>query len=108
MCAATCAFIGICATRYLAPDPSDPATRDPAEVDDRLVVVANLLFLEAVTRYSGPDAPMIHRARHREPETTQLLTTAGPTLFTVDHLSDGLERIRRPVEEAARARAERR
>jgi tRNA(Arg) A34 adenosine deaminase TadA len=108
MCAAACAFTGVGTMRFLAPDPADPDTPNPVDVDDRWALVANLLFLEGISRYSGPDAPMIMRARFREPETTRLLASVGPILFAASELSAGLERTWSVIDDAALVRAARR
>lgn len=108
MCAAACAFTGVGEVRFLAPDPSDPHTADPENVDDRWAVLANVLFLEGISRYSGPDAPMISRARLQEPETAALLASLGPRLFTSAELDVGLAGGWPMLEAAAQARADRR
>jgi tRNA(Arg) A34 adenosine deaminase TadA len=108
MCAAACSFIGVGGVRFLAPDPSDTDSSDPDDVDDRWAVLANVLFLEGISRYSGPDAPMIARARSREPETTVLLSGVGPALFAASDLDVAMAAVWPAIETAALARAERR
>jgi len=108
MCAAACAFTGVGEVRFLAPDPSDTDSADPQNVDDRWAVLGNVLFLEGITRYSGPGAPMISRARVREPETAALLSSIGPILFDSPELEPGLVGGWPLIEAAARARADRR
>ena len=108
MCAAACAFTGVGEVHFLAPDPSDADASDPEDVDDRWAVLANVLFLAGVSRYSGPDAPMIGRAWLREPETAALLSSVGPVLFDSLELATGLARVCPQIEVAARARADRR
>jgi tRNA(Arg) A34 adenosine deaminase TadA len=108
MCAAACAFTGVGEVHFLAPDPSDADASDPEGVDDRWAVLANVLFLEGISRYSGPDAPMIGRAWLREPETAALLSSVGPVLFDSLELATGLARVCPQIEVAARARADRR
>ncbi|MEU3645184.1 nucleoside deaminase [Lentzea sp. NPDC034063] len=74
MCAAACEFTGVGRVRFVAPDPSDERPDlDPIGVDGPWVIVANLLFLAGIRAYSGGSAPMLLRARDREPETTSLL-----------------------------------
>ena len=108
MCAAACAFTGVGEVHFLAPDPSDADASDPEDVDDRWAVLANVLFLEGVSRYSGPGAPMIGRAGVREPETAALLSSVGPILFASLDLGTGLAGVWPMIEAAALARAERR
>jgi tRNA(Arg) A34 adenosine deaminase TadA len=108
MCAAACAFTGVGEVHFLAPDPSDADASDPEDVDDRWAVLANVLFLEGISRYSGPDAPMIGRAWLREPETAALLSSVGPVLFDSLELATGLASVCPQIEVAARARADRR
>ena len=108
MCAAATAFTGVGEVRFLAPDPSDEDSADPVGVDSRWMVLANVMFLEGVRRYSGPSAPMICRARVREPETTDLLSNVGPALFGSPRLEHGLEQAWPLIEAAAQARADRR
>jgi hypothetical protein len=62
-------------------------------VDDRWLITANLLFLSAVSGYSGPSAPMIVRARSAEPETTELLDAVSPSVLRAPTLSESLEPI---------------
>ncbi len=108
MCAAACAFTGVGEVRFLAPDPSDAESADPEDVDDRWAVLANVLFLEGISRYSGSGAPMIGRARIREPETAALLSSVGPILFASPEIGPGLEGAWPMIEAAALARADRR
>ncbi len=77
-------------------------------VDDRWTVLANVMFLEGVSRYSGAGAPMIGRARMYEPETAELLETVGPALFASTVLEPGLARTWHLIDAAADARADRR
>lgn len=107
MCAAACAFIGVGAVRFLAPDPSDVDNADPDDVDDRWVVLANVLFLEGISRYSGPAAPMIGRAGAVEPETAALLGSVGPILFASPELSPALAEVWPLIDAAAQARTQR-
>jgi tRNA(Arg) A34 adenosine deaminase TadA len=108
MCAAACAFTGVGEVRFLAPDPSDADGADPHKLDDRWAVLANVLFLEGISRNAGPDAPMISCARVREPETVALLTTVGPLLFASPDLEPALADNWPMIEAAAQARAHRR
>jgi tRNA(Arg) A34 adenosine deaminase TadA len=108
MCAAAAAFTGVGDVRFLAPDPSDEDSSDPVGIDSRWMVLANVMFLEGVSRYSGASAPMICRARVREPETAALLSDVGPILFASPGLEFGLEQVWPMIEAAARARADRR
>jgi tRNA(Arg) A34 adenosine deaminase TadA len=108
MCAAAAAFTGVGEVRFLAPDPSDEDSTDPVGVDGRWMVLANVMFLEGVSRYSGTSAPMICRARVREPETAELLGSVGPALFASPELELALEEIWPMIEAAAQARAVRR
>ncbi len=108
MCAAATAFTGVGDVRFLAPDPSDEDSTDPVGVDTRWMVLANVMFLEGVSRYSGASAPMICRARVREPETAELLSSVGPALFAAPELEIGLEKAWPVVEAAAQVRADRR
>jgi tRNA(Arg) A34 adenosine deaminase TadA len=108
MCIAACAFTGVGEVHFLAPDPSEADASDPEDVDDRWAVLANVLFLEGISRYSGPDAPIIGRAWLREPETAALLSSVGPILFASLDLGTGLAGVWPMIEAAALARAERR
>lgn len=89
-------------------DPSDDDGTDPVGIDGRWMVLANVMFLEGVSRYSGASAPMICRARVREPETAELLSTVGPVLFASPELEVALEQAWPMIEAAAQARADRR
>jgi len=53
-------------------------------------------------------APMICRARAREPETAESLRSAGPALFASPGLELALEEVWPVLEAAAQARADRR
>jgi tRNA(Arg) A34 adenosine deaminase TadA len=108
MCAAATAFTGVGEVRFLAPDPSDEQSVDPMSVDDCWTVLANVMFLEGVSRYSGPGAPMIGRARAHEPETAALLAGVGPALFAAPGLELALQGVWPRIEAAAQARADRR
>jgi tRNA(Arg) A34 adenosine deaminase TadA len=91
MCAAACAFTGVGTVRFVAPDPSeDDGGPDPDGTDDRWLITANLMFLAAVSGYSGPAAPMITRARSREPETTELLDVISPAALRAATLPESL------------------
>jgi tRNA(Arg) A34 adenosine deaminase TadA len=91
MCAAACAFTGVGAVRFVAPDPSDDdGGPDPEGADDRWLLTASLMFLSAVSAYSGPAAPMISRARSREPETTELLDVINPAALRAATLPESL------------------
>jgi tRNA(Arg) A34 adenosine deaminase TadA len=108
MCAAATAFTGVGEVRFLAPDPSDEDGSDPVGVDSRWMVLANVMFLEGVSRYSGASAPMICRARVREPETAELLGSVGPALFASPGLELALVQLWPLLEGAAQARTDRR
>jgi tRNA(Arg) A34 adenosine deaminase TadA len=91
MCAAACAFTGVGTVRFVAPDPSDDdGGPDPEGADDRWLITANLMFLSAVSAYSGPAAPMITWARSREPETTELLDVISPAALRAATLPESL------------------
>jgi hypothetical protein len=110
MCAAAAEFTGVGEVRFLAPDPSDVPyllAADPVNGDDRLIVLANVMFLEGVSRYSGPTAPMIGRARALEPETAALLGSVGPILFASSTLEPAMEGVWPMIDAAANARADR-
>ncbi|MPZ79360.1 MAG: nucleoside deaminase [Actinophytocola sp.] len=108
MCAAACAFTGVGTVRFVAPDPSDPeGGADPDDVDHRWLVVANLLFLTGIRAYVGPSAPMIARARFREPETVDLLDTTEPGTLRAGTLTEALAPIRHRIDAAADRRRDR-
>lgn len=108
MCVAACEFTGVGEVRFVAPDPSDAEPGpDPAGVDGWWPVVANLLFLAAVRAYSGADAPMLRRARDREPEILDLLATVAPEQLRTATLPAALEPIWPDVVRAAHARRRR-
>ena len=91
MCAAACEFTGVGRIIFIAPDPSASVSgEDPAGIEPEWVVVANLLFLSGVAAYSGPSAPMILRARQREPEITGLMQAIGDTVLRQAALRDCL------------------
>jgi tRNA(Arg) A34 adenosine deaminase TadA len=91
MCAAACAFTGVGTVRFVAPDPSDDdGGPDPEGADHPWLITANLMFLSAVSAYSGPAAPMITRARVREPETTGLLDVISPVALRAATLPESL------------------
>jgi tRNA(Arg) A34 adenosine deaminase TadA len=108
MCAAACEFTGVGRVRFVAPDPSDdrPATA-PAGVDGAWLIVANLLFLAGIRAYSGSDAPMLRRARDREPEITDLLDTVAPRQLRTATLPEALGPLWPRVAEAAQRRQHR-
>jgi tRNA(Arg) A34 adenosine deaminase TadA len=108
MCAAACEFTGVGRVIFIAPDPSaDDSADDPAGIEAEWVVVANLLFLSGVAAYSGPSAPMILRARQREPEITGLMQALGDTALRQAVLHDCLALAWPAVRAAARARRQR-
>ena len=91
MCAAACEFTGMGRVLFIAPDPSgDDSSGDPDGIEPEWVVVANLLFLSGVAAYSGPSAPMILRARPREPEVAGLMQAVGDTALRQAVLRDCL------------------
>ncbi|WP_410615965.1 nucleoside deaminase [Amycolatopsis sp. lyj-109] len=91
MCAAACEFTEVGQVRFVAPDPSDSRPGpDPIGVPGHWLIVANLLFLAGIRAYSGEDAPIVVRARRREPETTDLLDTIAPQQLRSATLQDGL------------------
>jgi tRNA(Arg) A34 adenosine deaminase TadA len=91
MCAAACEFTGVGQVAFIAPDPSDDGdAADPAGIEPEWIVVANLLFLSGVAAYSGPSAPMLTRARRREPEVTRLMDIAGDATLRRPSLRDAL------------------
>ncbi|MEU5260973.1 nucleoside deaminase [Amycolatopsis sp. NPDC021455] len=105
MCAAACEFTGVGRVRFVAPDPSDDRPGSgPAGVDGRWTIVANLLFLAGIRAYSGAGAPILVRARDREPETTGLLDTVAPRQLRTATLPDALEPLWPQVADAARRR----
>ncbi|MGW4062796.1 nucleoside deaminase [Amycolatopsis sp. NPDC004747] len=108
MCAAACEFTGVGQVRFVAPDPSDDqAGPDPSGVDGRWLIVANLLFLAGIRAYSGAEAPMLRRARDREPETTGLLDAVAPQQWRAATLLDALGPIWPGVVDAAHERRRR-
>lgn len=108
MCAAACAFTGVGRVRFVAPDPSDDQPGpDPTGVDGRWLIVANLLFLAGIRAYSGASAPILVRARDREPDTMDLLDTVAPSQLRTTTLQDALEPIWPNVVDAARQRRHR-
>jgi tRNA(Arg) A34 adenosine deaminase TadA len=108
MCAAACEFTGVGSVRFVAPDPSDDQPGpDPIGVDGQWLIVANLLFLAGVRAYSGASAPMIVRARGREPETTDLLDAIAPQQLRTATLKEALGPIWPQVASAAQRRQHR-
>lgn len=108
MCAAACEFTGVGRVRFVAPDPSDGQPGpDPTGVDGQWLIVANLLFLAGVRAYSGASAPILLRARDREPETTGLLDTVAPQQLRTATLPDALGPIWAHVVKAAQRRQHR-
>lgn len=108
MCAAACEFTGVGRVRFVAPDPSDGQPGpDPAGVDGQWLIVANLLFLAGIRAYSGAEAPILLRARDREPETTELLDTVAPQQWQTVALPDALGPIWAHVVDAAQLRRRR-
>ncbi|MEU8635481.1 hypothetical protein AB0C38_25235 [Amycolatopsis sp. NPDC048633] len=78
-----------------------PPLRD---VDSRWSIVANLLFLAGIRAFSGAGAPMIRRARDREPETTDLLDMVALEQLRTTTLPDALGPIWPDVTNAAQRR----
>jgi len=108
MCAAACEFTGVGRVRFVAPDPSDGRPGpDPIGVDDSWVIVANLLFLAGIRGYSGASAPMLLRARDREPETTDVLDTVVLQQLRTTTLLDALGPVWPHVTNAAQRRRHR-
>jgi tRNA(Arg) A34 adenosine deaminase TadA len=106
MCAAACEFVGVGAVRFLAPDPS--ATHaDPGGAGGEWLIVANLLFLAGIRAYSGATAPIIVRARDREPETTDLLNGTTSDQLRTDTLLAALAPIWTQVVSASQRRQDR-
>jgi hypothetical protein len=76
---------------FIAPDPSDDGdAADPDGIEPEWVLIANLLFLSGVAAYSGPSAPMLTRARRREPEVTHLMDIVGDAALRRPSLRDAL------------------
>lgn len=108
MCAAACEFIGVGTVRFVAPDPSDDEPGpDPTGVAGQWLIVANLLFLAGIRGYSGANAPILLRARDREPETVDLLDTVAPQQSRTATLPDALGPIWPHVLNAAQRRRHR-
>jgi tRNA(Arg) A34 adenosine deaminase TadA len=108
MCAAACEFTDVGRVRFVAPDPSDGEPGpDPIGVHGHWLIVANLLFLAGVRAYSGANAPIVVRARSREPETTDLLDTIAPQQLRTATLQDALGPIWPQVVSAAQRRQHR-
>jgi tRNA(Arg) A34 adenosine deaminase TadA len=108
MCAAACEFTGVGSIRFVAPDPSSERYGpDPTGVRGCWLIVANLLFLAGVRAYVGVTAPMIERARGREPETTDLLDATTPEQLRVATLPEALAPIWPHVVDAASRRHQR-
>jgi len=108
MCAAACEFTGVGRVRFVAPDPSDDRPgSDPVGVDGPWLIVANLLFLAGIRAYSGASAPILLRARDREPETTDLLDTVAAQQLRTATLPDALGPLWPHVVDAAQRRQHR-
>lgn len=108
MCAAACAFTGVGSVRFIAPDPSeDDKDDDPPGIEPEWVVIANLLFLSGIAAYSGSSAPMIIRARQREPEVVELMQVMGDAALRPAGLRDALAPFWPQVQDAARKRGTR-
>ena len=108
MCAAACEFTGVGRVRFVAPDPSDDRPgSDPAGVEGPWPIVAILLFLVGIRAYSGANAPMLLRARDREPETTGLLDTVAQRQLRTATLPDALGPLWPQVVDAAHRRRHR-
>ncbi|WP_410671387.1 nucleoside deaminase [Amycolatopsis sp. cmx-4-68] len=91
MCAAACEFTGVGRVRFVAPDPSDDQPGpDPVGVAGPWLIVATLLFLAGIRGYSGASAPILVRARDREPETTGLLDRVAPQQWRTATLPEAL------------------
>ncbi len=109
MCAAACEFTGVGRVVFIAPDPSDDASGDdPDNIEAEWIVVANLLFLSGVAAYSGPSAPMLARARQREPEVTDLMRVASDSTPRQPFLLKALRPSWPDIQTAARQRRQRR
>jgi len=105
MCAAACAFTGVGAVIFVAPDPSDDDLGDdPAGIATEWVIAANLLFLAGVAAYSGPTSSMIVRAGQREPEITRLMRVIDDTTLRQPVLRDALAPAWPEIQAAARQR----
>jgi tRNA(Arg) A34 adenosine deaminase TadA len=108
MCAAACTFTGVGSVRFIAPDPSDDDSHDdPRGIEPEWAVVANLLFLSGIAAYLGPSAPMITRARQREPEIVELMQVAGDAELRQAALRDALGPFWPQIQDAARERRKR-
>jgi tRNA(Arg) A34 adenosine deaminase TadA len=108
MCAAACEFTGVGKVIFIAPDPSDDdGGEDPDQLATEWVIAANLLFLSGVTAYSGASAPMIVRARQREPEIIDLMRIVGDTALRQPALLDALAPAWPDMQAAARERRRR-
>jgi tRNA(Arg) A34 adenosine deaminase TadA len=109
MCAAACEFTGVGRVAFIAPDPSDDGdAADPDGIEPQWMVVANLLFLSGVAAYSGPSAPMLARARRREPEVTHLMDIVGDATLRRRSLRDALAPAWPEITAAAAERRNRR
>jgi tRNA(Arg) A34 adenosine deaminase TadA len=108
MCAAACEFTGVGRVAFIAPDPSDDDTKDPDGIEPEWIVLANLLFLSGVAAYSGPSAPMLTRARLREPEVTHLMDIVGDATLRRPSLRDTLAPVWPEITAAAAERRNRR
>jgi hypothetical protein len=109
MCSAACAFTGVGVVDFVAPDPSDPDTYpDPDGMPAEWIVVANLLFLTGVANYSGPSAPMIARAREREPEIADMMALTDIAELSRPTLRAALSALWPQISVAADRRRQRR
>jgi tRNA(Arg) A34 adenosine deaminase TadA len=109
MCAAAAAFTGVGRVRFLAPDPSDPASTGAGEEGDEWLITANVLFLQSIANSVGPEHPTLVGNREHEPETAGLVRVDGPSRPARE---EGLAEWLRPrwadIAEAAAARRARR
>jgi tRNA(Arg) A34 adenosine deaminase TadA len=109
MCAAACEFTGVGRVAFIAPDPSDDDDiKDRDGIEPEWIVLANLLFLSGVAAYSGPSAPMLTRARRREPEVTHLMDIVGDATLRRPSLRDTLAPVWPEITAAADERRKRR
>lgn len=94
---------------YDPPGGDDPLQGNPiadAEMNG-LARIAAVLFLAGIRAFSGASAPMLVRARDREPETTGLLATVELQQLRTTLLPDALGPIRPHAADAARRRHQR-
>jgi tRNA(Arg) A34 adenosine deaminase TadA len=109
MCAAACEFTGVGRVAFIAPDPSDDDDiKDPDGIEPEWIVLANLLFLSGVAAYSGSSAPMLIRARRREPEVIHLMDITGDATLRRPSLRDALTPVWPEIAAAAAERRNRR